>query len=202
MGNRSLFIFLAWIVAFAIHGKAHAKCGDVFEEINLSCLKENLSGAGEIKFIVPKQGEKIKGKTYFFVTENGVPGKFIVNSAYSSKKECSLSLNVTTYVGNDSFNPTGHFGIAKEFNTWSSVRKGFDRSSANDFQLYHKKGKCVFASNQAKGLFFNHVKPPELIQGREILKLAGSFLIFLSVFLVARAVFKDEDRFKAQSKLE
>ena len=203
MGNRLLLIpFL--FMALAWHGQAQAQaCGDSFEGIGAACVRSELSKkSGEIKFKVPEDPSAIKGNTYFFVTENGSPGKFMVTSGFASESECSLGLSVTTYIENQSFNPVGYFSITKEFNTWNIDKGGLDRIGSSDFQLYNKKGTCIFASNRAKGMPYAKIKQPELIQGRESLYYAGTALIFLAVFLVARAVFKDDARFKAQSTLE
>ncbi|MCO4754298.1 MAG: type II secretion system F family protein [Bacteriovoracaceae bacterium] len=203
MGNTKLLFILTCMLSFLFGTpKAFAECSSNFEDIDAACVREKLSNASEIKFLVPNQNEQIRGKTYFFLTENGIPGKFIIRSAFSAKNECSLSLDVTTYAGGTSMSPSGHFGISKQYNAWSTDRTGFDKNSSDDFRLYHNKGKCVFVSSQAKGVFYKKIEPKELIQGRDSLYYAGNFLIFLAVFLVARAVFQDEDRFKAQSKLE
>lgn len=199
---RNALLFFGVLFLSLGSGDVFAKCADNYEEIGLDCVRKGLSAADELKFIVPEDGQTIKGNTYFFLTENGVPGKFRIDSSFVSDKECSLSMQVTTYAGSESFNPSGHLGISKEFLRWSTDRTGFDRTSSNDFQLYSKSGKCVFASSNAKGFFYKKIEPPALIRGRDSLYYAGNFLIFLAVFLVARAVFQDEDRFKAQSKLE
>lgn len=201
MGNRVL-LFLVAIFFWAGNAAAQVNCGENFEEIGANCVKQSLGDAGEVKFLIPKNGEEIKGKTYFFVTENGAPGKFIIRSAFASPKECSLSLSVTTFLGRETYSPTGHLGIVKEYNSWSTDRAGFDRTGSNDFQLYSKSGKCVFATGAAKASFWKQIKQPDLIQGRDTLYTASILLIGLAIFLVARAVFQDEDRFKAQSKLE
>tara|TARA_Y100000780_G_scaffold232582_1_gene267448 strand:- start:30954 stop:32348 length:1395 start_codon:yes stop_codon:yes gene_type:complete len=203
MGRKKLIYFFVFLLSFVLSGsKAFAQCTDEFDSIGLDCAKEKLAEAGEIKFLVTKDPKKTKGKTYFFISKNGMPGKFIIRSTFLSKDECSISLDVTTYLGQSSISPPGHFGISKNYNTWSMDRAGFDKTSSDDFRLYQKRGKCVFASSEATGVFYKKLKQPELIQGRDTLYYAGNFLIFLAVFLVARAVFQDEDKFKAQSKLE
>lgn len=202
MGNKAL-LFLVALSLWIGSGSAYAKCSDTdFEDIGLDCVRQNLGEAGEVKFLIPKNTEEIKGDTYFFMTESGAPGKLIVRSAYVAEKECSLSLGVTTYLGSGVHNPTGHFSIEREFNSWGTDRGGFDRTGSNDFHLYSENDKCVFSTQLAKASFYKKIEQPDLIQGRESLYYAGNFLIFLAVFLVARAVFQDEDRFKAQSKLE
>ena len=203
MGHKNLIYFLVFSLSFFLsESNAFAQCTNDFDTIDLNCAKEKLGNAGEIKFVIPKDPQKIKGSAYFFISENGLPGKFVVQSAFLSKDECSITLDVTTYIGQGSMSPSGHFGISKSFNTWSMDRAGFDKTSSDDFRLYQKSGKCVFASSEAKGVFYKKLEQPDLIQGRDTLYYAGNFLIFLAVFLVARAVFQDEDRFKAQSKLE
>lgn len=202
MGNKAL-LFLVSFALWLGSQSAAAACADKFEDIGQDCVRQKLGEAGAIQFEIPSDNsEKLKGNTFFFRTKDGIPGKFIIRSAFSSEKECSLALDVTSYYGKEALNPTGYLSIAKEFNSWSSDRAGFDRTGSNGFHLFNKEGKCVFASQDAKALLYKKISPPELIQGRDSLYYAGTFLIFLSVFLVARAVFQDEDRFKAQSKLE
>ena len=200
--SKIALAFLAAFMFLAGNQSAFAACGETFEEIGLDCVTKGLKNAGKAQFVVPKNNEQLKGNTFFFLTENEVPGKFIVRSSFVSEKECSLSLDVAAYYGKSVVNPSGFMSITKEFNSWSSDRAGFDRTSGNDFTLSNQGGKCVFASQGAKAFFYKKIKQPELIQGRDILYQAGVFLIFLAVFLVARAVFQDNDKFKAQSQLE
>lgn len=199
-------IIFFWLIAVTAPSIAQESdvnsCADTFEGIDRSCMARELLDAGKIGFIIPDESNNIKGNIYFFKTADGTTGKFIVRSSYKSAGECSLSLEVGTYDGNTVLSPQGHFKIEKEFGSWSSSRKGFGKSGVSDFELSVRNGKCIFTSNEAQGVFHKKLEPEELIRGRDILYIAGNILIFLAVFLVARAVFRDEDRFKAQSKLE
>lgn len=202
MGKKLLLLMVAFVTSM-VSTNAIAQCADKFEDIGQNCIKQGLASAGEVKFVISKDKlSKIKGNTYFFVSENGFPGKFIIRSAFMDGRECSISMDVVSYDTKAASSSSGYLSIKKQFNTWSSDKAGFDRTSTGDFELYSKKNLCVFKSAAAKAAFYKNIKPPELIKGRDTLAWAGNFLIFLAVFLIARAVFQDEDRFKAQSQLE
>lgn len=195
-------IFLTLLIIISFTSNVFANCSNSFEEISKDCLKKASPNFDTIKFIVDSDSEKMRGQTFLFQTENKVLGKFIIQSTLSTKEECLLNLNVTSYDGKSPFFPNSTLRIEKKFNSWNSDRAGFARKTGNDFELKNYKGQCVFLSNQAKGVFFKKFEPEALIQGREILFYFACGLIFLAVFLVARAVFQDEDKFKAQSQLE
>lgn len=56
--------------------------------------------------------------------------------------------------------------------------------------------------DSAQAIFFLNTKEQTLYTGRELLYYAALFLIGLAVYLVANAVFQEEERFKASEKLD
>jgi tight adherence protein C len=98
--------------------------------------------------------------------------------------------------------PTGAFSIVRKFGKWTTDKAGFDSKSTEDLILKNIKGTCVLTTGTSTAIFYQKILKERLIKGRDILAQAGLFLVFLAVFLVARAVFQDEDRYKAQSMLE
>jgi tight adherence protein C len=183
---------------------AYAECSKNFDKIDSRCIRETASNKefGRIKFSVPKNGEKIQDQTFFYITEHKHFGKFIVSSSYRSANECSVFLSATTYVGSRIYNPSATFTIKREFDTWTSDRGGFDETSSNDFVLSMENGTCVFASNLATGYNYGKLTKDTLFGVSELVVNAAYFLIGLAVFLVASAVFREEDKFKAQETLE
>jgi tight adherence protein C len=186
---------------------AHAqklKCGKKYELIDSRCIVQQAQSKKlkAIKFVVPKDPKKLIDKTYFFKTEFGSYGKFKVISALSDRKECTLYLEATTYVKGQSYNPAATFAIKNEYNIWDTDRAGFDKVGSNDFILAREKGKCVFSSNRAQGFYYGSTKEEGLLTGRETLYDAALFLIGLAVFLVARSIFADEEKFKAAETLD
>lgn len=152
---------------------------------------------------IPKDGTTIKGKTYAFLTGTGKLGKFVIRSSVKGAKSCNLSLDIITYSKNGAESPTGSFSIKREFGSWGKDTAGFDSQSVNDFSLSSNVGgACVLKAEDATVIPLGTIKQESLIKGRDILAQAGLFLIFLAVFLVARQVFQDEDRYKAQATLE
>lgn len=197
-----IFIFVFGI--FIFQSNSYAKCSKNYDRIDSSCIRKMAAKKKfkKIKFAIPKKGSKIKDRTFFFMTENRHYGKFTIKSSYLSKNECSVFLEATTYIGNKVYNPSATFTIKREYNAWDTDRAGFDETSGNDFLLTKEKGKCVLSSNQASGLFYGKTAEESLFVGSELLLYTAFFLVGLAVFLVARAVFREEDKFKAQETLE
>ncbi len=155
-----------------------------------------------LRLVIPKESEKIKGSAYAFKTSTGRMGKFIIRSSVVNAKNCDLSLDIITYTQDGVNNPVGSFSIEMAYGSWTKDTAGFDARSVNDFSLSNVGGKCVLTAEGATARKITTIKAESLIKGRDLLVEAGLALIFLAVFLVARQVFQDEDRYKAQSTLE
>lgn len=197
-------ITIILLLSFVFQFNAYAKCSKKFDKINVNCIRETAANKkfGKIKFVLPKKVDKLKDFAFFYKTESNHFGKFSIRSYYVSKKECSLFLQATTYIGNSIYNPSATFTIKREFNAWDTDRSGFDGTTGNDFLLTREDDKCVFVSNQATGIKYGKLSEDSLFQGSDLLLYTSMFLIGLAVFLVARAVFAEEDKFKAQETLE
>jgi len=201
--NQRGFFILILIVISVLPNLVFAKCSEKFDKIDANCIRKYATKMKSKKiFVLSKNSEELKGNTYFFQTEKGSYGKFFVRSAILSNNECSIFLDVTTYIGKRAYNPSGTLSIKKEYDSWNFDRSGFDESSGNDFSLSRDNGKCLFRADDAKVIFYKNTMEQSLLTGSTILMYAGYFLAGLSVFLIAFAVFKEEDKFKAQETLE
>ena len=200
-------IFLVIIISILNSGITYAqglKCGKKFEQITSQCIARNFQDKlkKEVEQIIPSDSNKILDKTYIYKTSAGNFGKLKIVSSLSSKTECTLYLEATTYINGNSYNPSGTLSIKNEYNIWSSDTVSFDKRSGSDFSLVREDGKCKFTTNEAQLAYYGSTKEDSLLSGRETLFNAALFLIGLSVFLVARSIFADEEKFKAQEKLE
>jgi tight adherence protein C len=200
-------IFLVIIISILNSGITYAqglKCGKKFEQITSQCITRNFQDKlkKEVKQIIPSDSNNILDKTYIYKTSAGNFGKLKIVSSLSNKTECTLYLEATTYINGNSYNPTGTLSIKNEYNIWSSDTVSFDKRGGSDFSLVREDGKCKFTTNEAQLAYYGSTKEDSLLSGRETLFNAALFLIGLSVFLVARSIFVDEEKFKAQEKLE
>lgn len=161
-----------------------------------------LKNKSSLRLIIPKDDAAIKGKVFAFKTSTGRMGKFIVRSSVVNAKNCDLSLDIITFTQDGVNNPVGSFSIEMAYGSWTKDTAGFDARSVNDFSLSNVGGACVLTAEGATAKEIVTIQQESLIKGRDLLVEAGLFLIFLAVFLVARQVFQDEDRYKAQSTLE
>lgn len=197
--------FFLLIIGFIIlkPSTAFSKCSESFDRIDSNCIRSLGQDMKSMKlFEIPKNSEKIQNRTYFYLTENGHYGKFTVRSSYLSSTECSLFLEATTYIGSRIYNPSSTFTIKREYDSWGFDRTGFDETSSNDFTLSKENGKCIFAADSAKVVFYKNTAEEGMFAGSDLLMYTGYFLAGLAVFLVAFAIFKEEDKFKAQETLE
>jgi tight adherence protein C len=197
-----IFIFVVGI--FIFQNNTYAKCAKTFDKIDSSCIRSIAAKKKfkSIKFAVPKKGEKIKDNTFFYKTANGHLGKLTVRDAYRTSKECGIFFDATTYIGNTIYNPSATFTIKREFDSWDTDRAGFDHTSGSDFILAMENGKCVFSAVEATAIMYGKTSEGDLFAGSELLLNTAFFLVGLAVFLVARAVFREEDKFKAQETLD
>lgn len=197
---------LAFILFFMSEiAQAQSLCGTTFEELDLRCIQTGSAKFGEIKFLLQPEGELKENQlnqAYFYKTAEGRYGKFIIRSSFVGQRECSIFLDAVTFEGKRVHSPSATFTIKSEFNTWSADKVGFDETGLNDFELYRNKGKCIFRSTGAQGALYKKFQVENIIESNDLLYYAALFLIGLAVFLVARTVFVDEDRFKAEEKLE
>lgn len=145
---------------------------------------------------------KLKNKFYFFKTGAGHLGKMVIKNATVTPLKCSMYVEVTTYQGRDVINKSITFVTKNVSNAWNVDRASFDNKPGSDFSLSREYGLCVFKSINGVIAPIGELKEVEDQNGSEILVYAALFLIGLAVFLVARTVFQDEDRFKAQERLE
>lgn len=196
------FIIFIFILGF-LPETVFAKCADTFDKLDVSCIRSLAPKMKSQKlFAIPKASEKIQDRTYFYITQNGHYGKFTVKSSYLSSSECSIFLEATTYIGNRIYNPSSTFTIAREFDAWSVDRTGFDETSSSDFKLSREGNSCVLEAADAKVVFYKVTAEDSMFMGSELLVYTGYFLAGLAVFLIAFAIFKEEDKFKAQETLE
>lgn len=146
--------------------------------------------------------KKSLNHTYFYRTANGYYGKFVVRSVIVSATECSLYLEAVTYTPKRILDVSTNAVISNESNAWNKDNISFDQSGKPDFFLAREHGACVFKMDQAVGYKFGKTNEIEQITGNPILFYASLFLFGLAVFIIAQTVFADEDRFKAETRLD
>ena len=156
-------------------------------------------------FIIPKGEEdqnQMKDTVFFYTTSIGNYGKFIISNIRQTSRMCSLYVEAATYTNSTRIDKTMNFQIKNESNSWNTDRGSLDENGGSDFVLKREHGQCVF--KKVNGNIFKYAKLEPIVEENsdEILYWVSSFLIGLAVFLVARTVFQDEDKFKAQEKLE
>ncbi|MAX65608.1 MAG: hypothetical protein CME66_01600 [Halobacteriovoraceae bacterium] len=152
-----------------------------------------------------ESSEAIKGllnTVYFYQTSANHYGKMLIKNISMTKNQCSMYVKTVTYSNKGTFEKDTTFVIKNEANAWGVDRGSFDESGGSDFILQREHGICVFKKINGNIVKAFKLKAVEEADGNIILMYASLFLFGLAVFLVARTVFQDEDRFKAQEKLE
>jgi tight adherence protein C len=169
------------------------------KKLKISQLKRNLV------FSFKTDEDELKAQVnqvFFYQTSINEIGKMIVKNISMSKKRCSLFTKSITYTKKGTFEKNSTFEIKNESNSWNVDRGSFGEVGGTDFALVREHGRCLFKKVNGNMVKAFTLETLEEEIGNEILMWAGLFLIGLAVFLVARTVFQDEDRFKAQEKLE
>ncbi len=146
--------------------------------------------------------KKLRKNVYFYQTAAGNFGKMTIKNIHMDRRTCSMYVKTVTYQKKRTFEQNVTFHIGNTYNSWNVDRASFDETGGTDFVLQRIHGICAFKT--VNGTIIPGVELKNIVEedSNEILFYASLFLIGLSVFLVARTVFQDEDRFKAQEKLE
>lgn len=202
---KSMFYIL---IAISLSGNiwAQKKCSDKFQEIDIECIRTYENKLKNFKLEVPAQQssrESILYNTYFYKTNKGYFGKLRILSLLRTNKECSVFFEATTYINGTSHSPTTNLVISNDFNSWSTDSLGLGKINSGDLRLQmNTKGKCELVSTDAKFHFYKNTKETSSLEGNILLYSASLFLIGLAVYLVASSVFTDEEKYKAQERLE
>ena len=158
---------------------------------------------------IEKTRKEYEDKIFLFQSATGLYGKLIIKSISktvgSTKEEtkstCSMFINSVV------FGPKGSeivknvtLSIESIAGAWSVDRVSLDENGT-DFVLRREHGLCVFKRVNAYAFPYKKFIQEEE-EGKVILLYFGLFLIGLSIFLVARTIFQDDERYKAKEKLE
>jgi tight adherence protein C len=164
-------------------------------------LRSNL-----VLLLTKKKVKENKNRTFFYRTnisnDRYMLGKFIVRNTNISSRSCEILVESVTYDKNSTLVNKYSFHIRNQDNSWNIDRGTVDPYGRTSYELRREDGICVL--KQVRGLTTSYAKTSDVIDEpkNELIYYASLFLIGLSVFLIARTVFDDEDRFKAQEKLE
>lgn len=146
--------------------------------------------------------KKLKNQIFFYKTSNGFYGKMIIRNASKTPLSCSVYVDTVTWEGKNLVKKSITFVTESVSSSWNVDRASFDNKPGSDFLIRRESGRCRLKRVKGQMVKVATFKAPEEVDDNEILMYAALFLIGLAVFLVARTVFQDEDRFKAQEKLE
>ncbi len=195
------FALILFSILFVSTTKSYAQvCGPTFEAIDINCI---LKYDQKLKAEVSKEERRSK----VLEREEENPKSTLLKKAqlqnnlvfYFESSEAIKGLLNTVYFYQTSAN---HYGKMLIKNISGVDRGSFDESGGSDFILQREHGICVFKKINGNIVKAFKLKAVEEADGNIILMYASLFLFGLAVFLVARTVFQDEDRFKAQEKLE
>jgi tight adherence protein C len=204
MKSGILLILLTLTLLIGSVDQAHAECSQKYDQISEECISQNKKKLVQSEY---ELSQVQKGDVFFYYTSAGYFGKLLVDAAYQDKGKCLLYFSPETYVKGRVGVPVDRLlEIAPRFNQWPTAIANLDTvdtDSQSDLSVRYDvaKNKCIVATDKA--YFFKYTTVVnELVGGSPILYYAALGLIFLAVYLVANAVFEEEDKFKASEKLE
>lgn len=175
-----------------------AKESGTNEQILAAEVKENLL------FGIPSDENQLKkmvGTVYLYRTVSGRFGKFIIESVERNRTSCKAVISSVTYKKNTEIVKQNSLVIEQSNGGWNIDRTSFDDRGTADFVLEKIHNICTFKMVGATAYQYKKITPEEEEIPNIILSYAGQFLIGLAIFLIARTVFQDEDRFKASESL-
>jgi tight adherence protein C len=205
VGSKRIFYFILLIILFSLNAKlfAQVKCEDKFDLMNEACIRSQEKKLAQKKYPL---SELEQGDVFFYYTSGGHFGKFIIDAAFEDNQKCLVYISSQTYVDNKVTSPPDKLlEIAPSFGEWAGASINLDtaRDYKSDLSLTRDQAqnKCFLDSDH--GYFYKYTRIEDhLVGGSELLYYAALALIFLAVYIVATAVFEEEDRFKASEKLE
>ena len=156
-------------------------------------------------FVIPEKEEdqkKLHNTVFFYTTSSGNFGKFNILNIRRTPRMCSIYVESTTYTNKSKIDKTMTFQIKSENSSWNTDMGSFDENGGTDFVLLRQHGECVLKKKNGNIFQYKKLVVIEEENSDIIIYYASLFLIGLAVFLIVRTVFQDEDKFKAQEKLE
>ena len=199
--RHSLLFILLWGMTCINMLWAQASCPTSdFSRINAECI---LSSSLNYQALQIPLTSGIKGNTYFYRTANSLVGKLKVVHVINTNKECTLYLDATTYSKDGVFVPNSSLTIGIEKNHWLKSRTYLDKDGFSALELSRDKGACVLTLTKDTNIAFVSQQAAEQIFKEEnnLLFMAPLVLIFVAIFLVARSVLEEQDRYKTQETL-
>ncbi len=197
-----LFVIFNIFLIFGISlSYSQDECGTRFNSVSLNCIQKHESKFGdrtiELSKIVPED-------VFFYKTSRGSYGKFRVESSFVSKDSCLLYIDPETIVDRKVTVPNNRLmEINRQFDSWGAANINLDRDGdvKADIVLTNQDGKCVLKSLEADIFKYKNMDP-DAKDEFPILVAASLILIFISVYIIANAVFAEEEKFKATDTLE
>lgn len=176
-------------------------CGDSFLSIKKECIVDRVDKINQDIIVVTRS---IQDQVYFSGTVSKKPMKFKINSVFLEKnKECTVYMDVGLFEGQKTQRLAKVLSISMNFGVWGKDTISIDPSSnQDDMLLENRDGKCTLVSLGGGVLKYKKMSNESLFEGSNILYYSSLILAFLAIFLIAQTIFSDDDKFRAQEKLE
>ncbi|MCB9094996.1 MAG: type II secretion system F family protein [Halobacteriovoraceae bacterium] len=172
----------------------------IFQNIDEACIEKQKSEFKSYKF--PATNLKT-GDIVFYVTDQGNWGKILVHdSEIVPNKTCTVYFDYETYQGKKSHLKSASTTIHNYLGIWDSQEFDLDNSkSETDFILKNEKNNCILETQGAKFYKAGNYNPND-INERSLLFYASIFLIGISVFILAKNIFQEEEEFRSGEAIE
>lgn len=200
--RHCLFMLLAIGVNWISTVQAQSSCPkNDFSRISAECINASNASYKPLKI---QATSALKGNIYFYKTANGLVGKLRVIYATVTPKECTVYFDAATYDRGSVFAPNTSISIGVDKNHWLKSQIYLDRDGFSALELSREKGLCVLSLTKDTGLvFFTKLAEDKIFkEENNLLLLAPLVLIFVAIFLIARSVLEEQDRYKTQETLE
>lgn len=200
--RHCLLMLLIVGVSWTTVAQAQSPCPkNDFSRISAECMAASNATYKPLQIPV---NAAMKGNIYFYKTANGLLGKLKVIYTTTSVKECTVYLDAATYDRQSVFVPNSSISIGVEKNHWLKTHIYLDRDGFSALELSRIKGQCTLTLTKDTGIvFFTKIGEEKIFkEENNLLFMAPLALIFIAIFLVARSVLEEQDRYKTQETLE
>lgn len=156
-----------------------------------------------IFFFSDETVKKNTGRVFLYQTAAGNYGKMLISSITNANNQCSLSFDLMTYInGKAGKRVTRSASIMPLGGSWKQDIINIEGANTkSDFVLKREYGLCALKRRDGYLVPYKKFIKEEENQNI-ILVYAALFFIGLAVFLITRTIFQDDEKYRAQEKLE
>lgn len=196
---NKLIVLILFLMSFVVKAQ-EVTCGNTFQSISKECVSSKSKDFVDRPISISRGS---RDQIYFLKTMMNQFVKIKVNSVYQSKTECTVYLDIGVFNQERIISNSKVLSIQQSFGTWGKDQIALnDGAIQSDLLLENRNGKCALITMSGQVYKYKKINNRNKFEGSSILYYSSLFLIFLAIFLIAQTIFYDDDKYRAQERLE